>query len=57
MGANEAKATFSTFVSIGAQLMQLHLGYENAPEYALRWVETAGRAVFVARRKNEMGGG
>ena len=35
-----AKAAFDAFVSIGAQLMQLHLNYETAPEYPLRWVET-----------------
>ncbi len=32
--------SFSTLASLGAQLSQLHLNYESAPEYALRWVES-----------------
>lgn len=32
-------AAFVACASIGKRLMQLHLGYEQAPEYPLQWVE------------------
>ena len=33
------RGDFSKFVEIGARLAQLHLTYEQAPEYPLRWIE------------------
>ena len=30
---------FQTFVDIGAKLAELHLNYEQAKEYPLRWIE------------------
>jgi predicted helicase len=32
-------AAFAACVDIGKRLMELHLGYEQAPEYPLQWVE------------------
>jgi predicted helicase len=31
--------TFWRFAEIGAQLAELHLNYETAPEYPLKWIE------------------
>jgi predicted helicase len=33
------RAAFNTCVRIGKQLMELHLHYEQAPEYPLQWLE------------------
>ena len=32
-------ATYAVLTATGAQLAELHLNYESAPEYCLRWVE------------------
>ena len=34
-----APKVFQTFVGIGAKLAELHLNYEQAKEYPLRWIE------------------
>lgn len=34
-----APEAFQTFVDIGAKLAELHLSYERAKEYPLRWIE------------------
>lgn len=43
---------FEAFVAVGARLAQLHLDYERAPEYPLRWIEN--RDVPFTWRVNKM---
>ncbi|HMQ31812.1 MAG TPA: N-6 DNA methylase [Chloroflexaceae bacterium] len=38
-----AREEFQAFADAGAKLAELHLGYEAAPEYPLRWVENKAK--------------
>ncbi len=42
-------AAFAACVDVGKRLMELHLGYEQATEYPLTWVENQRRAGQLAR--------